>query len=100
MAIYAYPPEVYDFVKEHASKMRDRELAEACNAALGTEFTTSKMKSYRMNHHIRNYQKHHLTREEYWKYQKRWPQGMYEYIRDNSWNVSSAEMAERVNKLF
>lgn len=99
MAVYSYPPEVHEFVKKWAPQLRDDELAEACNMTLGTNFTASKMKSFRGNHGYRNYKKQ-WTSEEYWKYQKRWPQGMYEYIRDNSWGVSSQEMADRVNAKF
>lgn len=99
MAIYRYPPEVHEFVKKWAPQLRDDELAEACNMELGTNFTASKMKNFRGNHGYRNYKKQ-WTSEEYWKYQKRWPQGMYEYIRDNSWGVSSEEMAKRVNEKF
>lgn len=97
--IWAYPPEVHEFVKKWASILRDQELAQACNKELGTSFTASSMKSFRGNHGYRNYKKQ-WTSEEYWKYQTRWPQGMYEFIRDNSWGVSSKEMAEMVNEKF
>ena len=73
MAIYRYPPEA--------------------------NFTTAKMKAFRGNHGYRNYQKQ-WTPEEYWKYQDKYPQGMYEFIRDNSWGVSSKEMAEMCNEKF
>lgn len=99
MAIYAYPQEVHDFVKEHCTKLRDRDLARACNEALGTDFTAQRMKAFRANHKYCNGKKQ-WTKEEYWKYQTRYPQGMYEYIRDNSWGVSSKEMAERCNERF
>ena len=97
--IYRYPPEVHEFVKANAPKMRDSMLAEECNKALGTHFTASSMKTFRGNHGYRNGMKQ-WTKEEYWKYQTRYPQGMYEYVRDNSWGVSSKEMAEMVNKKF
>lgn len=97
--IYRYPEEVHEFVKKWSPMLRDQELAEACNKEFGTEFTASKMKSFRGNHGYRNGKKQ-LTSEEYWKYQKRYPQGMYEFIRDNSWGVSSAEMARMVNEKF
>ena len=97
--IYRYPPEVHEFVKRWCAELRDEELAEACNKELGTNFTASRMKSFRGNHGYRN-RKKQWTSEEYWKYQKRWPQGMYEFIRDNSWGVSSKEMAEMVNEKF
>lgn len=50
MAIYKYPPEVHEFVKAHCKAMRDQELAEACNKALGTEFNKAKMTAFRKNH--------------------------------------------------
>lgn len=99
MAVYRYPPEVHEFVKEWAPKLRDQDLAELCNRELGTSFTTTGMKSFRGNHGYRNGQKQ-WTSEEYWKYQTYWPAGMYEFIRDNSWGVSSREMAEIVNEKF
>lgn len=95
----AYPPEVHEFVKKWCPKLRDRDLAEACNRELGTSFTASKMKSFRANHKYFNGKKQ-WTHEEYWKYQTRYPQGMFEFIRDNSWGVSSAEMAGMVNEKF
>ena len=99
MAVYRYPPEVHEFVQEWAPKLRDQELAAKCNAELGTNFTPAKMKAFRGNHGYRNYKKQ-WTPEEYWKYQTQYPQGMYEFIRDNSWGVSSKEMAEMVNEKF
>ncbi len=100
MAIYdRYPQEVHDFVKKWAPKLRDDDLAEACNKKLGTHFTAQSIKAFRGNHGYRNGKKQ-WTREEYWKYQKHYPKGFYEYVRDNSWGVSSKEMAERVNKKF
>lgn len=97
--VYSYPPEIEGFVREWSPKLRDRELAELVNGRFGTEFTESKMKSYRGNHGIRNGKKR-WTKEEYWKYQTRYPQGVYEFIRDNSWGVSSKDMAEMVNERF
>lgn len=97
--IYRYPQEIHDFVKEHVSKLRDADLAQACNDAFGTCFTAQTMKSFRGNHGYRNGRKQ-WTSEEYWKYQKRYPKGMYEFVRDNSWGVSSKEMADMVNEKF
>lgn len=99
MAIYRYPPEVHDFVKKWSYKLRDQDLAEECNKALGTHFTASSMKAFRGNHGYRNGKKQ-WTKEEYWKYQKRYPKGMYEFVRDNSWGVSSQDMANMVNEKF
>ena len=55
MAVYRYPPEVHEFVKEWAPKMRDQELAAKCNEELGTSFTASSMKAFRGNHGYRNF---------------------------------------------
>lgn len=97
--IYKYPQEVHDFVKEWAPKLRDKDLAAECNKQLGTSFTDKSIKAFRNNHGYRNGKKQY-TKEEYWKYQTRYPQGMYEFIRDNSWGVSSQEMADMVNEKF
>lgn len=97
--IYKYPDEIEDFVREWSPKMRDQELAAKVNETFGTDFTPGRMKAYRGNHCIRNYKKQ-LSKEEYWKYQTKYPEGMYEYIRDNSRGVSSKEMAESVKELF
>ncbi|RKJ44370.1 HNH endonuclease [bacterium 1XD8-76] len=99
MPVYRYSQEVHDFVKKWSLKLRDEDLAEACNSELGTHFTAQSMKAFRGNHGYRNGKKQ-WTKEEYWKYQKKYPQGMYEFVRDNSWGVSSKEMAEMVNEKF
>ena len=99
MAIYAYPQEIHEFVKKWSSVYRDEMLAQECNRIYGTSFTARSMKSFRGNHGYRNGKKQ-WTREEYWMYQTRYPKGMYEFIRDNSWGVSSKDMAEMVNQKF
>ena len=100
MAIYRYPPEVHEFVKNHCRGVRDEELARACNEALGTSFTKNSMKAFRGNHGYRNGLSQGLSPEEYWAKQTKYPQGMYEFIRDNSWGVPSKDMAEMVNERF
>lgn len=93
-----YPPEVHEFVKKWCSELRDQELAEACNRELGTHFTTTGMKSFRNNHGYLNGMKRGLSKEEYMA--RNYPPGMYEFIRDNSWGVGSAKMADMVNEKF
>lgn len=100
MASYnKYSQEVHDFIREHCKGMRDPDLAELCNKELGTNFTARKLKCFRANYGYKN-ELGRWTSEEYLKYQKRYPQGMHEFIRDNSWGVSSKEMAEMVNEKF
>lgn len=98
MAVYKYPDEIEPFVREHSKVLRDADLAELVNETFGTHFTKDSMKAYRGNHKIRNDLGHGLTSEEYEA--RHYPQGMLAYIRDNSWNVSSKDMAERVNEKF
>ena len=99
MAVYKYPPEIHEFVKQWAPRLRDRDLAEECNKKFGTSFTDQSMKAFRGNYGYRNGKKQY-TSEEYWKYQRRYPQGMYEFIRDNSWGVSSQKMADMTHEKF
>lgn len=96
---WSYPPEVHEFVKEWSPKLRDEDLAASCNERFGTEFNAARMKAFRGNHGYRNGKKQ-WTREEYWKYQKHYPPGFYEFVKENSWGVSSAKMAEMVNERF
>lgn len=96
--IYRYSDEVHDFVRENCTKMRDRELAKACNEALGTEFTAKKMRSFRHNHgYWSGLGK--LTKEE-WLQRSKWPDGFYEYVRDNSYGIDSVELSGMVKEKF
>lgn len=100
MGIYnKYPPEVHDFVRENCTKHRDAELAEMCNEQFGTAFTKSKMKAFRGNYSYKNGLRN-LSKEEYRKVQTKFPQGMYEFVRDNSYGIPSAELAEIVKEKF
>jgi len=100
MSIWAYPQEVHDFVKENCTKYRDAELAEKCNQLLGTKFTKSKMQSFRANHGYKSGFSKHLSREEYLKTQTRYPQGMYEFIRDHGYHVGTKEMIAKIKEEF
>lgn len=98
MAIHdRYPQEVHDFIRNHCQGMRDHDLAELCNRELGTHFTRQSLRSFRANHGYKN-GLGRWTSDEYKKY--KYPPGMYEFIRDNSWEVSSKDMAEMVNEKF
>ena len=97
---YRYPQEVHDFVRENCTRMRDDDLAEACNKALGTQFTKSSMHAFRGNHGYKNGLSNHLSREEHLARQTRYPQGMYEFIRDHGHHVGSQEMADMIKEKF
>jgi len=100
MAVYRYPPEVHEFVKAHCREFRDDELARRCNEACGTQFTEKKMKAFRCNHGYKSGMGNPKG-EEYWARQGDFRRAcMYEFIRDNSWHVSSADMAKMLNKKF
>lgn len=94
-----YSPEVHKFVREHCQGRRHIELAEMCNRELGTSFTPKKMKAFCGNHGYKNGLSA-LTSEEYHKYHSKWPEGMYEYVRDNSYGVESKDLAKMVNERF
>lgn len=100
MSVWSYPQEVHDFVRENCKKYRDAELAEKCNQLLGTEFTKSKMQSFRANHGYKSGFSKHLSREEHLKTQTRYPQGMYEFVRDHGYMVGSQEMADMIKAKF
>ena len=97
--IYAYPQEVHDFVREHCKGRRPAELAEMCNAALGTDFTKNRMRAFCHNHGYKNGLPA-LTSEEYIKYNSKWPKGFHEFIVENSYGVESKELAKMVKEHF
>lgn len=96
--VYRYPPEVHEFVKAHCREMSDTELAPACNEACGTAFTPRSIKAFRSNHGYKNGLPKSLSSEE-WE-RRNYPPGTVDFIRENSWGVSSAEMAKKVNEKF
>ena len=49
-----YSPEVHAFIADHVTGRTAKELAELTNAACGTAFTPSSMKSYKTNHHLKS----------------------------------------------
>lgn len=97
MGVYAYPPEVHEFVRENCTKLFDEELAEACNERFGTEFTKSKMRAFRHNHRYRTGRQRNAGNE---RRVKAYPQEVVDFVRDNSWGVSSKDMAVMVNEKF
>ena len=99
MTVYRYPQEVHDFVRENCTKWRDDILAEKCNEALGTEFTKEKMKAFRGNHGYNN-GLGKLKRGELLARQTHYPDGMYEFVRDHSWHVSSPELVKMIKERF
>lgn len=99
MAIYKYPEEVHQFVREHVKGHRNDELARMCNEALGTEFTTSKMRAFCHNHGYTNGMPQGLTREE-WRARSKWPAGFYEWMVENSYGIDSKQLSEMVRERF
>ena len=100
MSVYRYPQEVHDFVRENCTRMRDDDLAEACNRALGTQFTKEKMRTFRGNHGYKNGMSNKLSSEEWRTKHSRFPPGMYEFIRDHGHHVGSQEMADMIREKF
>ena len=93
-----YPECVHNFVKKWCRELDDDELAKICNECFGTDFTRKKMNSFRYNHGYNNGRRNWHTREEL--LEMNYPNGMYDYIVEHSWGVSSKDLAEQVNELF
>ena len=63
---WSYPPEVHEFVSKWCTQLRDPDLVEICNECFGTEFTVSKMRTFRANHGYKN-GLGKLSSAEYWR---------------------------------
>lgn len=96
---WSYPPEVHEFVSKWCTQLRDPDLVEICNECFGTEFTVSKMKTFRSNHGYKN-GLGKLSSEEYWERQTRWPAGLLEFVQENAWGVESKDLARMIEDEF
>lgn len=81
-----YPKEVLEFIKEHVIGTTNVDLANLVNERFGTEFTASKMASYKSYHKIRQPSKY--------------PEGMEDYIRRTAAGKTAVELAEAVSRQF
>ena len=92
-----YPSEVHTFIRDHVAGRTAEELANMTNAAFGTNFTKSSMKSYKMNHHLKSGTPCGLPKG---RPTDVFPQPIVDYIQANYLGVGNKEMAERLNAIF
>lgn len=92
----SYPRAIHDFVLENMNTLDDYELADKCNELFHTEFDKGKMMQFRKNHKYRRAKSSKVRV----KRKSIYPDGMYEFVRDNSQGVSVRDMTRRVNEKF
>jgi hypothetical protein len=97
MAIYKYPDEVKQFIANNVVGKTAKELAELVNSKFGTEFTPSKMKSYKTNHGFKSGTKPGIEKGQ--------PTDLYpDYVQDFIFNnykgTGHQEMANLLNDKF
>lgn len=92
-----YPREVHDFIRDHVAGRTAQELADMTNAAFGTNFTASSMKSYKANHKLRSGTPGGLPKD---RPTALYPEEVAAYIRENYKGTSYADMAARLREVF
>lgn len=92
-----YPKEVHDFIRNNVAGRTAQKLADLTNAAFGTDFTASSMKSYKANHKLRSGTPCGLPKD---RPTEMYPAEVAEYIRENYKGTSYADMAALLKKTF
>jgi len=92
-----YPKEVKDFIAKNVAGATTKDLVELVNAKFGTDFTESKMKSYKANNNLKSGTKGGLPAGHA---SKTFPIEIKKFITDNHIGVGSKGMAELLNKTF
>lgn len=89
-----YGPEVHIFIREHVEGYTSEELAQMTNAAFGTCFTKSSMKSYKQNHHLKSGTPCGLPKG---RYTEKYPEPVARYIQEHHKGTGPKEMAQQLN---
>ncbi|ABR48751.1 hypothetical protein Amet_2599 [Alkaliphilus metalliredigens QYMF] len=92
-----HPKEVKEFIKNNVSGTTTKELVELVNAKFGTDFTESKMKSYKSNHKLKSGTPLGLPAG---RPTKLYPEEIRKFINENHAGVGPKDMAELLNKTF
>lgn len=92
-----YAPEVHAFICEHVAGRSAEELAQMTNAAFGTSFTKSSMKSYKTNHGLKSGTPCGTPKGDY---SKAYPVHIAQYICQNHKGIGPKQMAQLVNDTF
>lgn len=92
-----YSPEVHKFIVENVKGTTTKDLAELVNAKCGTDFTESKMKSYKCNHGLKSGTRCGLPAG---APSKQFPAAIKKFIEANHVGIGPKEMTELLNKTF
>jgi hypothetical protein len=95
--MWKYPDEVVQFIADNVSGRTARELAELTNAAYGTSFTESSMKSYKSNHDLKSGTQCGLPAG---RPTERYPENIRRYIEEKHVGIGPGEMAALLNQTF
>ena len=93
----SYSPEIADFIRDNVVGRTAQELADLTNAAFGTSFTASSMKSYKQNHKLRSGTPCGIPKG---RPTDLFPAEVVAFIRANYKGVGWADMAEMLNGEF
>ncbi len=97
MGIYAYPSEIVDFITANVQGTTTKELVLITNAKFSTDFTESKMKSFKTNHKLKS------GTPGGWpvgRFSDSYPEEVCNFIENNHIGVGHKNMAEQLNKTF
>lgn len=92
-----YSKEVKEFIENNVFGTTTKELVELVNAKFGTDFTESKMKSYKSNHKLKSGTPLGLPAG---RPTELYPEEIREFIKENHVGVGPKDMADLLNKTF
>lgn len=92
-----YAPEVHAFIFENVAGYSAEELAQMTNAAFGTDFTKSSMKSYKANHNLKSGTKSGIKKG---KPSKVFPAHIVSFISEHYKGTGPKQMAQSLNDTF
>lgn len=92
-----YPQEVHDFIRGNVTGRTTAELVDLTNAACGTSFTISTMRSYKKNRRLKSGMPKNVPKGQPTKL---YPADVTAYIREHYRGTGHAEMARQLKEAF
>ena len=92
-----YSEKIKTFISQNVKGRTTKELVEIVNAKYGTEFTESKMRSYKKNHNLKSGIRCGVPAG---RATKRYPDEIFKFIKKNYKGVGHKEMSSLLNKTF
>ena len=92
-----YSQEVIDFIKSKVVGTKTRDLIDLVNKKYGTEFTISKMNSFKKNHNLKSGTKNGLPAG---RATQLFPAEVRKFISENHKGLSTKDMTELLNSTF